>query len=1831
MAESWDAFPDAPVSESVENPTSGDDWGQFPDVAQQSVSPGVILGKMTQQMIDAPADSQLSGARRLPNRILYGVNRMPGFGKVLGAGYDVAVLGAANRIKDDKAGPIDYVMVANLLASKDEAAKQGTLQNVMDVVGHIPAFGVEFGLTGGAFSSGKALASKAIGSSVKSAVGRAAANAAGAATGVAAQAALNPQLVAQNTIQRMMPEMRPQVTDEGQFDNVAFNDGDSFLSALPKAYLDTAIELGSERSGGHIVGALAKLPGAARLAALKNGIVAHWLEKPGRTPGMLDDVLKQAGWNGVIGEVLEERAGDVARLATGLETPDQNVVGKLGSAAVEGATGDTEAAKKHAQEALTQLTVEGLAFMVPGAVNVAATRAFGQKPEQQPDTELAAKLDAIQQQYADEHILPSDLAEQRAIRDQNRQAAEESAWRMHEAGHRSTLQEADRLALDRYFHDRAPAEPPTVDDSAGVRQLPLSPETELPDPTLPPAEQQAAEKAPPQLQNPTSEIYDPNPNRQRWIDREAELQSLAMPQLSKQADAYGLPKSWNKSKVVEWIVSEEKRRAAEQPLTDTVSQQQAAMEQPKKRLFTKKGMTDATTAGEGERGGESTGAIEGTAPPENGAEVRPEEGAPDRRGDRLGQGQPAKEVVVPQEGAAGKRLGKKPAARDQKIRELAELDGWLANADTTEPDYDAKSIRAQLLESELKKTNPDQQGTTAATVASPGPIQVLGYGASPRQAKPRTPPPASAPAVQAILYGKGFIGADVVPTVKQAAATVAEAASQIQSAFAPQTRGGEARTMKGLAREHGAVLQRRRDVATKAFETASKFFTSRTTDENYDFINKMEHGESQANADLDTIAANIRQLLDARRGEVQALGTGKLEHFIQDYFPHIWEQPDQASQAFAAILGKRPLEGPKSFLKERTIDTFSEGIAAGLVPVSHNPVDLALLKAFEMDRYILGQRLLADMKTRGLATYVPAGTRAEDGLTKIDDKIATVYGAPTIPVSEHVNKSLWDALNAVAANLGVKHVRKPTVGGGALGKSFQGGNEVQTRANTDLSVLAHEISHQLDYKYDLQGQFLKGRSKPFHDQLRHLADMHESRKKYFRKRAEKMATLLESYVRLGPEGLHREAPDVSKALVDFLRKTVELKPLVDLRQTLANEKLITEVPHGGLLIRGQWYAPDAAANVINNYLSPGLRSKSAVFRVYLGMANVMNQFQLGWSAFHLGFTSMDAATSKLALAIEQTAAGKPLEAAKSAVLGATGAAAFTNAIRGDKLLKEWVTPGSQGAEIAKLVDGLVKAGGRVKQDEFYKTHMVENALEAFRAGNVVGGLLRLPFALTDAASKPIMEWIVPRQKLGVFADLAEAELEKLGPNATEEAVREAMAKAWDSADNRMGQVVYDNLFWNKAAKEVAMASVRSLGWNLGTFRELGGGATDWLKAGVDLTQLKKPELTHRMAYTIAMPALAGMIGGILHYLMTGEPPEETKDWFYPKTGKQDETGHDIRLSLPSYMKDVYAYAGHPLTTLGHKMHPAISATIEMLQNKDFYGTKIRNEDDPLVRQAIDVAEHTAGQFVPFAVRGQQQIAKGEGGIGESLLPFIGITPAPGSITHSAAEQLASELLRQKMPVGARTQEQATKAQAKAQAARHLAAGKLSKEEIVKEAEAAGVELSDDDWKAIDKRSKSSTLEYAIEHLDATESVKVWNAATENERETITSRVADKIAKSRNLSDADQSRLAKHVGKEAEAALRKEQLHEATTLAKHVLSQRPTSLTAKEKSEGRTIQQKRDEWKAQKDDAKKRLGDSTLDKNDILKSFKDSVLAEMKDPFSRGQKLQSLKREMGWQQ
>ena len=711
------------------------------------------------------------------------------------------------------------------------------------------------------------------------------------------------------------------------------------------------------------------------------------------------------------------------------------------------------------------------------------------------------------------------------------------------------------------------------------------------------------------------------------------------------------------------------------------------------------------------------------------------------------------------------------------------------------------------------------------------------------------------------------------PASEKIARTFKSATDDIKRTFAPLSMGKEAKQTGAIMREKLADMAQRADVAEAALMKARKDFNKMDAPSKIAFMDNIEKGAVQADAALQSTANTIRNLLDTRRSQIQALGTGKLETFNENYFPHIWEDPEKATDMMRNWFGRKPLEGSKSFLKQRTIPTIEEGLEKGLKLVSDNPVDLTVLKLREMDKYLMAHETLNEMKNTGLAKFIKGDGRQEvDGWIKINDKIATVY-APK----------------------------------------------------------------------ELQATTEKG------------------------------------------------------------------TPI-------------------GTTILGHYYAPENAAAIINSYLKPGLRNKEW-FRGYLGLSNIMNQAQLGLSAFHLGFTSFDAAISKAALGLNQMLGGSPVKGVTSVL--SSPFAPLTTVFKGNKVLKEWYKPGSQGAEIGAVVDNLRLAGGRVRMDKFYQTRVTEKMIDSFRQGKLMGGVLRLPFAAIEMSMRPIMEQLVPRQKLGVFMDLASWRMDVLSAKgAGREEIRDHMQKIWDSVDNRMGQLVYDNLFWEKTTKDLGMASVRSLGWNLGTFRELGGGAIDLAKQGVKIAKGQRPEMTYRMAYTMALPVVVGSIGGMTNYLMTGEAPKELKDYFFPRTGRLDKDGNPERISFPSYMKDVYHYAHTPGKAIVNKLHPALGIIGDMLRNEDYYGTEIRNSDDPIMKQALDSVKHIGKQMTPFSIQGAAKRKETGTGIAGQALPFVGILQAPAYVTRTDIQNEIFDTLSKRKGHPTRSQAQFEKSQAR---------------------------------------------------------------------------------------------------------------------------------------------------------------------------------------------------------
>jgi hypothetical protein len=701
----------------------------------------------------------------------------------------------------------------------------------------------------------------------------------------------------------------------------------------------------------------------------------------------------------------------------------------------------------------------------------------------------------------------------------------------------------------------------------------------------------------------------------------------------------------------------------------------------------------------------------------------------------------------------------------------------------------------------------------------------------------------------------------------------------LQKIFAPASRGEIAQAQANIMRANFGEMAREREVALTKMKDFAADFDKMPVEDNIRFIDAMERGTQLQDPRLAEATTALRELLDSRREQVQALGKGQLENFDENYFPHMWKDADAAT----ALFSRRPLEGSKSFLKARTIPLTTDGLrwraydaegefvrsfeteaqaraAAGadgrvgapLKPVTTNPVEMALLKAREMDKYIFGQKIFTEMKNAGLTRFVRFGDSAPPGWTKINDKIARVL--------------------------------QPNEGEG-----------------------------------------------------------------------------------------------------------------------------------GGMILRGEYYAPDEAATLINNHLSPGLQG-NGFYDAWRGVGNAVNALQLGLSAFHVGFTTMDSMISRAALGVKQISRGDILQGIGNVGQGLNPAQPFINIYKGDKLLRAYLGE-LNNPDLAPIVDAIQQAGGRVKMDDFYRNAQVNAFKQALRAEDYAGAAKAFLPTVLDRIGAPIFEWLVPRQKLGVFFDMAKDWLAE-NPRADVAAKREGLGKLWDSVDNRMGQLVYDNVFWNRALKDGLMATVRSVGWNLGTFRELGGGILDVKNIGRD------KGFSDRTAYVVALPLITGIYGAIMNYAYTGEAPQSLKDVFYPRTGKLRPDGSEDRVSLPTYMKDVFAYGedahnfaaygGDPTQTIKNKLHPLIAMVSQMLNNKDFFGGAIRNPADKAVEQIADEVAYLIQQIEPFSYRNYIQQAKAKGEepsvMGYLTSPsMIGITPAPGYITKSPEELESSHV------------------------------------------------------------------------------------------------------------------------------------------------------------------------------------------------------------------------------
>jgi hypothetical protein len=191
-----------------------------------------------------------------------------------------------------------------------------------------------------------------------------------------------------------------------------------------------------------------------------------------------------------------------------------------------------------------------------------------------------------------------------------------------------------------------------------------------------------------------------------------------------------------------------------------------------------------------------------------------------------------------------------------------------------------------------------------------------------------------------------------------------------------------------------------------AFDEAKDFFEKVNTTDSRQFIDDLENGRKQTNPALQPIADSIRTILDDRLKQVQALGTGKLAKFVEDYFPHLWDDPTKAKKCMPKRL-PRPRSRAKEVPQAADPADAGDGIAKGLTPITENPVEAMMLRVREMDKYITATPGVPGDARRGLLKKIAARDQVPAGYAKINDNIATLYAKPSRRGAIQVQATTW--------------------------------------------------------------------------------------------------------------------------------------------------------------------------------------------------------------------------------------------------------------------------------------------------------------------------------------------------------------------------------------------------------------------------------------------------------------------------------------------------------------------------------------------------------------------------------------------------------------------------------------------------------------------------------------------------------------------------------------------------------------------------------------------------------------------------------------------------------
>lgn len=924
-----------------------------------------------------------------------------------------------------------------------------------------------------------------------------------------------------------------------------------------------------------------------------------------------------------------------------------------------------------------------------------------------------------------------------------------------------------------------------------------------------------------------------------------------------------------------------------------------------------------------------------------------------------------------------------------------------------------------------------------------------------------------------------------------------------------------------------------------------RMFWGKSKEEVLAFWDAIETGQTEGlPAKQRVLAEALRKRNDQLFRDITSYPEAETLNYIVNHYPHSFKDPDKARDALARILGRRPMEGPKSFLKKRTRHTMREAIEeGGLEPLTWNPVDLWLHRYWEAQRWMAARDTMRELRERGWARFKFGFQRGPAHWALVDDPMFTEYARPDMDVKEAFDAKLVEQVVQIARSLGAHVERRVRIGGRSWGYA-QGAWKMVTRVGGPETVLTHELGHIVDNGYGLYEWMVNPHGETKRDgtenqadarrkrarikaQLRALADLRfegleptEATRRAVRAKGEKGAVMIQALVH-APDKFREVAPDVYARLVGFLNQHEKLRPLLEVKPSLVLAEQTHKVSMPGVTILGHHWVPAPVAELLNNLLGRGLwQHKYAAVRkgyeAWRVSSNALIQAQHAFSGFHVLNTTFDGPNTQFSLGLREVFGKWPGEKGdfRRILRGlykmtTSPIAAVGQPILGQRLkLAAESEHGEHTEEMVNIINLLEAAGAGTRMSARYRNEhfkALANTMaelgdaETFaqKTGIALKTPHRVALATLQAVSIPVMEWTVPAQKLGAFAVMMRHEMERLGTtDPTDPRLWHMASTAYDSVENRMGQLDYNRLFWDRTFRDALFMAVRSVGWNWGSLREFGGAVVDLFTIPQRMSR-GDAWLSHRMAYTMAATIHYYMGGAVLGYLLTGEWPKEIYDAFFVPTGRTLPDGTPERLRLPTYAKDWVAWYKAPVASMMHKLNPVATFLSDVvLENEDYFKVEIRHPGDPWHEQAMDVFKYAAEQFMPFSFRNFAQQRKAGAPVSRALSAIIGIIPAPLSVIRTRATQRAIDLAVKGMPRGTRTKEQWEKSQARKKLIHAIQAG----EDISQLPEFHM--FSAKELQRIGRMSGQSFLGNMFKRLTLKDALTVYEVASDAEREEL---------------------------------------------------------------------------------------------------------------------------------